>query len=154
MNQRWTIGASERSQRRRNILWGLLLSLLLAGIVAYQNQHKPQQYNDILLWSVVGFVALANLINYLRYRRWLGRSAKHFLELTDERLSFSTDGEVSSLELAQITALRVFRRSGHVRHIQLLLPNNRGIRLEGYDDLEGLLRALSDRLPADKIMGA
>jgi hypothetical protein len=151
--QRWTIGSGERSLRQRNILWGLLLSLLLAGIIAYQNQHDPQQYNDVLLWSVVGFVVLANLINYLRYRRWLARSANHFLELTDERLSFSTAGEVSSLELSGITALRIFRRSGVARHIQLLLPNNRGIRLEGYDDLEGLWRALVERLPAEKIMG-
>jgi len=153
MNRRWTIGSGERTLRRRNIAWGLLLSLLLAGIVVYQNHQDPERYNDVLLWSVVGFVALANLVNYLRYRRWLRRSAEHFLELADDRLAFSTSGDVSTLELGEITALRAFRRSGEVRHIQLLLPNNRGIRLEGYDDLAGLLRALSERLPADKIMG-
>ena len=153
MNQRWTIGDTERGLRRRNIALGLLLSLLLAGIVVYQNQHNPDQYNDVLLWSIVGFVVLANLVNYVRYRRWLRRSAEHVLELTDDRLEFSTGGDVSTLELAEITALRVFRRSGAVRHIQLLLPNNRGIRLEGYDDLEGLSCALAERLPADKVMG-
>ena len=152
MNQRWTIGAGERTLRQRNIAWGLLLSALLAGVVVYQNQQIPEQYNDVLLWSVVGFVALANLVNYVRYRRWLRRSAKHFLELTDDRLAFSTGGDISTLELAEITALRVFRRSGEVRHIQLLLPNNRGIRLEGYGDLEGLSCALAERLPAEKIM--
>jgi hypothetical protein len=153
MSQRWTIGTGERALRRRNIAWGLLLSLLLAAMVAFLNQRDPQQYNEVLLWSVVGFVALANLVNYLRYRRWLRRSAEHSLELRDDRLRFSTADEESVLELDQVTALRVFRRSGQLRHIQLLLPNNRGIRLEGYDDLDGLLRALSERLPAAKIMG-
>ncbi len=152
MNRRWTIGVGERSLRRRNIAWGLLLSALMVGVVVYQNQHNPKEYNDVLLWSVVGFVVLANLVNYVRYRRWLRRSAEHYLELTGDRLAFSTGGEVSTLELTEITALRVFRRSGEARHIQLLLPNNRGIRLEGYDDLEGLSSALAERLPAEKIM--
>ena len=52
----------ERTLRRRNIAWGLFLSLLLAGIVAFQNQRDPEQYNDVLLWSVMGFVALATLL--------------------------------------------------------------------------------------------
>jgi hypothetical protein len=35
------------------------------------------------------------------------------------------------------TAVRVFLRAeGHLRHIQIRLQNNRGIRLEGYQDLE------------------
>lgn len=152
MAERWVIGEGEKALRRRNIGWGLVLSALLAAIIAYQNRHYPEQYNDVLLWSVIGFVILANLVNYYRYRRYLVRCADHFLEIADGQLRFSTAGEVSSLDLKQIAAVRVFRRAQKLRHIQLLLSNHRGIRLEGYEDIDRLLRELADRLPAEKIM--
>lgn len=152
MSERWVIGEGERDQRRRNNGLGLALSLLLVAIIVYQNHNYPAQYNDVLLWSVVGFVIAANLISYYRFRRYLKRSAGHFLELADGQLRFSTAGEVSSLELNQIAAMRVFRRGARVSHVQLLLTTNRGIRLEGYEEMEGLVAALTRRLPADKIM--
>jgi hypothetical protein len=149
---KFTIGEAERRQRSRNVGWGLLFSLLLAGIVAYQNYRYPQEYNDVLLWSVVGFVILANLISYYRHRRYLTKIRQHFLELEPGRLVFCTGDDRSELDLEQIAALRLFRAGPRLRHIQILLKNQRGIRLEGYQDLDELARLLAEQIPPEKIM--
>jgi len=46
-----------------------------------------------------------------------------------------------------------YRRKGQVEHIQLKLRNGRGIRLEGYADLEQLGGAIADRIPKELVVG-
>jgi hypothetical protein len=80
----------------------------------------------------------------LRYLRLID---DHCLEVVAGKLRFLTAGKCSELEFEQVSALRLFRRRGKLRHIQLLLKNNRGIRLEGYQDLDRLAQCLQDALP-------
>jgi len=149
---KFTIGEAETRKRSRNVGWGLLLSLLLVGVIAYEHARNPEQYNDVLLWSVVGFVTLANVINYYRHRRYLSKAREHSLELEPGRLVFRTGGDRSELDLAQIAAVRLFHTGERMRHIQILLKNNRGIRLEGYQHLGELARLLAEQIPPTKIM--
>ena len=55
--------------------------------------------------------------------------------------------------LLKIVTLTFYRRKGRLEHIQLKLRNNRGIRLEGYTDLEQLGRAIADRIPKELVVG-
>ncbi len=149
---KFRIADEETGKRRRNLFYGLLFTSILAGVVALKNQQAPQQYNDVLLWSVVGFAVLANLVNYLRHRRWLRLSRDHFLEVLPNRIRFWTNGQMSELLPEDIAAVRFHQRRGRLQHIQILLTSKRGIRLEGYRDLEGLSRLLEEYLPEAKIM--
>jgi len=149
---KFPIADEEPRRRRRNLLYALLLTSVLAAVVAVKHQQAPQQYNDVLLWSVVGFAILANLVNYLRHRRWLRLSREHFLEVLPDKIRFWTNGQPSELLPEQIAAVKFHRWRGRLRHIQILLNSKRGIRLEGYRDMEGLSRVLADHLPAAKIM--
>jgi hypothetical protein len=141
------ISDSELVQRKRRILFGLLFSLLLAALIAYQHLYYPEEYNDVLLWSVIGFVILANLVNYYRHRKYLRRAAVHHIEVLDGLLRFTTGDEVSELSLEEVAALRLFQTAGRLGHIQLRLNNGRGIRLEGYEAMDALAEALKKQLP-------
>ncbi len=65
----YKIGAQSLRQRTQNVLYGAGLSLLLLLLVGWGHLEQPQTYNDVLLWSVVGFVVLANAIGFRRHRR-------------------------------------------------------------------------------------
>ena len=67
----FVIGRPEIEKRNRNLLWGLVLSLLLALVITVENYRDPITYNNALLWSIVAFLVLANLVNYFRYIRYL-----------------------------------------------------------------------------------
>jgi hypothetical protein len=47
-----------------------------------------------------------------------------------------------------VAALNIHRRKGTPRLIQIKRKDNRGIRLEGYGDMEALAKALKARIPA------
>jgi hypothetical protein len=141
------IAKAELIQRRRRIQYGLVFSTLLAALIGYQHQQAPQDYNDVLFWSVMGFLLAANLINYFRHRRYLAKARIHHIELLDEQIAFVTGEESSRLPLADIAAMRSFHRREKLAHIQLKLRNGRGIRLEGYEQMDQLEEALQQRLP-------
>ena len=145
-----TFSISEESLRRRthNVLYGAGLSLLLLLLVGWGHFEQPQTYNDVLLWSVVGFVVLANAIGYLRHRRYLRRARQHRLEVGPRRIRFRTAADLSELSMADIAAVTIHRRGTQIGHIQITRTDNRGIRLEGYDDIDGLAAALKARIPA------
>ena len=52
--QTFTISAQSIAKRKKNILLGGVLSLLLAAVVVAGNARYPQTYNEVLLWSVLG----------------------------------------------------------------------------------------------------
>lgn len=150
--ERFMIGASERSKRWRNIAWGSVLSAALVIVVLMAHERDPTTYSVTLLWSVVGFAVLANLINLARFLRYQRLIREHYLEILPKTLRFSTRGQVTELELEQVAAMRLFQRGRRLQHIQLRLINGRGIRLEGYDNLAGLAQSLRDALPEGRVM--
>jgi hypothetical protein len=143
----FTIDEGSLAQRKRNILLGLFFSLVLALVIALGHYRYPETYNDVLLWSVIGFVGIGNLVNWLRHRRYVRLIRDHRIEVHPGRVEFWTKGEKSVLDVGDIAALTLYRRRGTLRHIQVRLKNNRGIRLEGYRDLDRLADLLAGQIP-------
>lgn len=141
------IGKEELRKRSENLKMGTFFAGLLVIFIAYNNHEYPEKYNDVLYWSIMGFIVLANLIGFYRYRRYLRMVKEHWIEVHPEQLQFHTGGDVSTLTIKDISALNFYRRKGLLQHIQINLKNNRGVRLEGYDDLEELGHLLSEQVP-------
>ncbi len=150
---RYTISKISLQIRKKNILWGALFSLVLVSAIIAGHLQYPETYNDVLLWSVAFFVVLGNLINYYRYRRYLHMIKDHRIEIDGDKVLFCTGNEKSVLEVADIAALTFYRKKGKVEHIQLKLRNNRGIRLESYENLEQLGQAIANRIPKEHVVG-
>ncbi|MEA3275013.1 MAG: hypothetical protein U9Q81_06935 [Pseudomonadota bacterium] len=146
-NDVFTISDETLNQRNKNILSGAGLSLILCAVLAFGHHRYPETYNDLLFWSVVGFVVIANLVNFLRYRRYSRLVKDHRVEVHPGKVQFWTGGEKSELDPSDIVAVNLFRKKGVLRHIQLRLKNNRGIRLEGYRDLDRLAAMLTEQVP-------
>ena len=149
----YTISETSLQTRKKNIIFGALLSLLLAVVVTAGHSQYPETYNDIFFWSVIIVVVVANLVNFYYYRRYLRLVEDHRIEIDGDEISFFTGTEKSVLNVKEIVALTFYRGRGQVKHIQLKLKNNRGIRLEGYADLEQLGIAIADRIPKEQVVG-
>jgi hypothetical protein len=147
----FTIGEGEIKIRNRNILWGLLFSLLLAAVITVENYRDPASYNNTLLWSILGFLVLANLVNYFRHLRYLRLIRKHQVKVEDNKIIFHTDDQVSELDTSSIAIMQLYRGKNGLQHIQLRLKNNRGIRLEGYDQLGTMADLIAARLDPEQI---
>jgi hypothetical protein len=130
-----------------------LFSLVLAALVTAGHFRYPETYSDMFFWSVIIVVVVGNLVNYYRHRRYLRLVKDHRIEIDGDEVSFFTGTEKSVLDTNEIVALTFYRRKGQVEHIQLKLRNNRGIRLEGYGDLEQLGGAIADRIPGERVVG-
>ncbi|WP_300317640.1 hypothetical protein [Accumulibacter sp.] len=157
MMERFVVGQEEKRRRWINVGWGLLFSGAMIAAVVSEHRQDPERYTSFLLWSVTWLLGAANLANLVFLLRYLRLIRDHCLELLPEqpaapgRLRFYSAGKWTELEFEQVTAVRFFKRWGKLRHIQLLLRNNRGIRLEGYQDLPRLAESLRRALPA-KVM--
>ena len=149
----YTISETSLQTRKKNILLGALLSLSLITVIAAGHFLYPEIYNDMIFWSVIIFVVVGNLINYYRYRRYLHLVADHRIEIDGDKVFFFTGDDKSALDTSEIVALTFYRRKGQLEHVQLKLRNNRGIRLEGYADLEHLGEAIADRIPKELVVG-
>ena len=145
---RFTIGPESLRERSRNIAYGLVLSIGLALLVYWGHIQFPQSFNNTLLVSVTLFLVAANLINYVRHRRYLRLAKDHWIQIQPERVRFHAAGTITELDLEDVAAVNVYRRRGVPRHVQIKRKDNRGIRLEGYGDMEGLVQALKARIPA------
>ena len=146
-SESFSIGKQYLDSKTKNILWGGGLSVVLVAVIAFGRYRYPQTYNDVLLWSIVVFVVGANLINYLRHLRYLRLIRDHRVELVPGRMLFWTGTEKSELNLDDIVLVNLFRRKDTLHHIQLRLKTNRGIRLEGYGNLEHLAALLAEQIP-------
>ena len=135
-------------RRRHNLAYGAGLSLLLILIMLWANGTRPQTYNDVLLWSLVGFLVLANVVGYVRHRRYRRLVARHRLVVDGPEVRFETGDTQSVLKPTAIAAIRVYRGHRGIGHIQIVRTDNRGIRLEDYDDMQGLAAALKPLVPA------
>lgn len=149
----YSISETSLQTRKRNIFLGALLSLVLAAVTSAGHFQYPETYNDMFFWSVIIAVVVGNLANYYRYRRYLRLVKDHRIEIDGDEVSFFTGTDKSVLDTQEIVALTFYRRKGQVEHIQLKLRNNRGIRLEGYTDLEQLGGAIADRIPKERVVG-
>lgn len=150
---RFKIAQEELQKRSKNNKLGALLALVLVLVIYYQNQEYPEQYNDVLYWSMMGFVVLSILIGFYRYLRYLRMAKDHWLEIEPNQLQFYTNHEITKLNCDTIAALNLYRRKGVLQHIQIKLKNNRGIRLEGYENFEELADLLSEQVPKAHISG-
>jgi len=149
----YTISETSLQTRKNNVFLGALFSLVLAVVVTAGQFQYPETYNDVFFWSVLIVVAIGNLVNYYHYRRYLRRVENHRIEIASDKISFVTGSEKSVLDSKDIVALTFYRRKGQIAHIQLKLRNNRGIRLEGYTDLEQLGGAIADMIPGEQVIG-
>ena len=149
----YSISKTSLQARKKNIFLSVLFSLALAAVITAGHFQYPETYNDMFFWSVIVALVVGNLVNYYRYRRYLRLVEDHRIEIDGDEVSFFTGTEKSVLDIKDIAALTFYRRKGQVEHIQLKLMNNRGIRLEGYADLEQLGGAIADRIPKEKVVG-
>jgi hypothetical protein len=150
---RYSISETSLHARKKNILLGALFALVLSAVITAGHFQYPETYNDMVFWSVIIVVVVGSLVNYYRYRRYLRLAEDHRIEIDGDDISFFTGNEKSVLNTKEIVALTFYRRKGQVEHIQVKLKNNRGIRLEGYADLEQLGDAIADRLPKERVVG-
>ncbi len=150
---RYSISETSLQTRKKNIFSSALFSLVLIVVVTAGHVKYPETYNDMFFWSVIIAVVVGNLVNYYRYRRYLRLVEDHRIEIDGDQVSFFTGTEKSVLDTKEIVALTFYRRKGQLAHIQLKLRNNRGIRLEGYADLEQLGGAIADRIPKQVVVG-
>jgi hypothetical protein len=148
----FVIGNQEIRKRNSNLLWGLLLSLLLAAVTIVEHNRDPTTFNDALLWSILAFLVLANLVNYFRYLRYLRLIRKHRVEIGQNKIIFYTDNNISELDLSNVVIMQMYRKSNRLLHIQLRLKNNRGIRLEGYDQLETMASSIAAQLQPEQVI--
>jgi len=148
----FSISSQAIERRKKNILLGGVFSLLLAILVVFGHARYPQTYNDVLLWSVLGFVVLGNLVNYYRHRRYLRLIRDHHVDILPGRIEFWTRGQKSELDIGEIAGLFLYRRKGVLAHIQVRLKNNRGIRLEDYGDLERMAQWIAEQLPKEHVV--
>ena len=149
----YSISETSLQSRKKNIFLSALFSLVLAAVITAGHFQYPETYNEMLFWSVIIVVVVGNLVNYYRYRRYLRLAGDHRIEIDGDEVSFFTGTDKSVLDTKEIVALTFYRRKGQVEHIQLKLMNNRGIRLEGYTDLEQLGGAIADRIPKEQVVG-
>jgi hypothetical protein len=152
-SMRYSISETSLQTRKRNIILGAMFSLVLAAVTTAGYFQYPETYNDMFFWSVIIVVVVGNLANYYRYRRYLRLVKDHRIEIDGDEVYFFTGTDKSVLDTQDIVALTFYRRKGQVEHIQLKLRNNRGIRLEGYADLEQLGGAIADRIPKEQVIG-
>jgi len=149
----YSISETSLQTRKKNIVLGALFSLALAFVITAGHVQRPEIYNDVLFWSVIIVVVVGNLVNYYRHRRYLRLVEDHRIELDGDEVFFFTGNDKSVLNTREIVVLTFYRRKGKVEHIQLKLRNGRGIRLEGYTDLEQLGGAIADRVPKELVVG-
>ncbi len=148
------VGADALRRRSRNQAVGAVLSLLLAAVIVLAHGQHPETYNDVLLWSVLGFLVLINVIGYARHRRYRRLAVRHLLRIGDAEVHFETGDGRSVLHRGDIAAIRVFRRRGRIRHIQIMRTDDRGIRLEDYENMMGLADALKPLVPSAHWQGS
>jgi hypothetical protein len=149
----YSISKASLQARKKNIFLSVLFSLVLAALVTAGHLRDPETWNNMFFWSVIIVVVVGNLVNYYRHRRYLRLVEDHRVEIDGDEVSFFTGAEKSVLDTREIVTLTFYRRKGQVGHIQLKLRNNRGIRLEGYADLEQLGGAIADRIPRERVVG-
>jgi len=150
---RFKIAKEELDKRSKNIKIGGFFAAILVIFIVYNNNEYPEKYNDVLYWSIMFFIVLANSIGYYRYRRYLRMAKNHWIEVQPKELQFHTDGVVSTLYTNDIAALNFHRHKETLKHIQIKLKNNRGIRLEGYENLKALGDLISEQIPKAHISG-
>ncbi|MBF0453821.1 MAG: hypothetical protein HQL72_03265 [Magnetococcales bacterium] len=138
----FTIGTAEVVKRRKNIFLGLFFSVGLILLTGLMNGLDAGKYNDLLLASVVFFLVFANIINGFRYIQWLKLIKEHRIEERDGALDFFKGESKSTLKPENIHKIDLQQKKGELVAITIRLNIGNKIRLEGYDDMDGLLAAL------------
>ncbi len=96
----------------------------------------------LLCLILFGVVHLAGYVQYLR------RSRTHRVEVEEDCLYFTTEGERTRLELRDVLLIERQKRLGEIISLMLRLRNQRHVRLEGYEDQERLMDLVEERFDA------
>ena len=88
---------------------------------------------------------VAHLVGYVHYLR---RSRTHRVEVEEDCLHFTTEGERTRLDLRDVLLIERQKRLGEMVSLMLRLRNKRHVRLEGYEDQERLMDLVAERFDA------
>jgi hypothetical protein len=58
---------------------------------------------------------------------------------------------MTELDMKKIAGMFYYRKKGELQHIQIKLTTQRGIRLEGYENLEELGRLIAEQIPPEHV---
>jgi membrane protein YdbS with pleckstrin-like domain len=86
----YSISETSLQTRKKNIFLGALFALVLAAVITAGHFQYPETYNNMVFWSVIIVVAVGNLVNYYRYRRYLRLVEDHRIEIGGDEVSFFT----------------------------------------------------------------
>jgi hypothetical protein len=145
----FTITKEEVIKRRKNIFLGLLFSIGIAVLMGYMNGNDSTKYNDLLFGSIVFFLVFANIINAFRYVQWLKLITTHRIEIGENSLDFFKGEAESNLKADNMAKLCLKKKDDQLLYIIVELNIGNKIRLEGYNDMDGLLAALKNVGNAD-----
>lgn len=147
----YRIGEAEVKVRNKNNLLGAMFSAGLAWVVWDGHQRRPEVYNEYALWSVIAFLAFANVINGVRYLIWLKRIKKHYVTVQEGSMTFWEEKTETRLDFDQVSVLLI--RTGKKLPDQLVirLKNGRKIRIQGYDNQNELIDRIKSQFPEDRV---
>jgi hypothetical protein len=105
-------------------------------------------FQAMLLGLVLLCLVLLGVVHLVGYVRYLRRSRTHRVEVENDCLYFTTEGERTRLDLRDVLLIERQNRLGEMVSLMLRLRNQRHVRLEGYEDQEGLMDLVAQRFDA------
>lgn len=146
------IGQTEVKKREKNIMLGLLFSILFVAIVMLDNDTDRGRYNDFLLASIVLFFLFSNVINGIRHLQWKKMIQVHSIDVLENEIAFLKDTEKTTLKIDQIDTVHLKQRGDLVTRIILKRVNGNKIRLEGYDEMDALAKSIIQQVKPDQVV--
>ncbi len=134
--------------RHRNTIAGFAFAGALFWIVWRFRVATTEPYRAMLLGLVLLFLILFGVVHLVGYVRYLRRSRAHRVEVEEDCLYFTTEGERTRLDLRDVLLIERQKRLGEIISLMLRLRNQRHVRLEGYEDQERLMDLVAERFDA------
>ncbi len=107
-----------------------------------------EPYRAMLLGLVLLFLVLFGVVHLVGYVQYLRRSRAHRVEVEEDCLYFTTEGERTRLDLRDVLLIERQKRMGEIISLMLRLRNQLHVRLEGYEDQERLMDLVAERFDA------
>ncbi|MCP3979102.1 MAG: hypothetical protein GY716_07190 [bacterium] len=134
--------------RHRNTILGFAFAGALFWIVWRFRADTTEPFRAMLLGLVLLFLVLFGVVHFVGYLRYLRRSRTHRVEVEEDCLYFTTEGERTRLDLRDVLLIERQKRLGEIVSLMLRLRNQRHVRLEGYEDQERLMDLVAQRFDA------
>lgn len=133
-------------KRHFNALMGALLAIALCSLAVYGHATDSNRYNEVLLVSIVAFIALFGLFNLAGHIRYFLKSRKHHLEVGEDRLTFVTGDNQSVLMFSEVAWSERQSRRREGPSLMVQLKNKRIVRLVGYEHQKDLSDLVTQRI--------